>query len=141
MDELTGLCNKASIVKTGREEFSRARRYRRPLSFMMIDLDLFKAVNDTYGHMMGDLVLKRVGYVISAYVREQDKTGRFGGEEFLVMMPETELSQAVQAAERLNERIRAKGKWSIIKVLGERQERRAIDALIEELNNPSRMVW
>ena len=75
------------------------------MSVMMIDIDRFKSVNDTYGHQVGDRVLKELGLVFWAVLREADIVGRMGGEEFAVILPETELTQTVEVAERLRKAV------------------------------------
>jgi diguanylate cyclase (GGDEF)-like protein len=82
-------------------ELARARRYQHPTSLIMIDVDLFKLVNDRFGHTTGDLVLKETCAVIRKAVRESDILGRYGGEEFVLLLPETALERAVEVAERL----------------------------------------
>ncbi len=101
VDELTGAYNRRFGLLRLREEFSRALRTGTPLSILMLDLDHFKRVNDTYGHAAGDLVLKMVAQVIRKSVREEDIVCRYGGEEFLVILPGAEKEGAVLVAERL----------------------------------------
>lgn len=100
-DGLTGLSNREHFVATGRNELERAARYRHPLALLMVDIDHFKQINDTYGHLAGDEVLKAVSSVCGEMVRANDCLARLGGEEFAVLMPETALDQASVAAERL----------------------------------------
>lgn len=104
-DDLTQVWNRRGFFDIARREFYRARRYSRPLSALMVDLDYFKRINDTYGHFVGDQVLARFAHVIVHHVRDVDIVGRYGGEEFMVLMPEATLEQAVQVAERLRETI------------------------------------
>jgi diguanylate cyclase (GGDEF)-like protein len=104
-DSLTGLMNKEYLMKRLAAEVERTKRYHNPLSFLMIDLDHFKKVNDTYGHLAGDEVLRRVAMCIRADLRGTDFGARFGGEEFSLMLPETTLRDARHIAERLRERI------------------------------------
>ncbi|MEW6019166.1 MAG: diguanylate cyclase [Pseudomonadota bacterium] len=104
-DSLTGLRNHGHFQEHLHEEVDRARRYGRPLSLVMIDLDNFKNLNDRYGHQLGDAVLKRVGGVLLSGIREADYAARYGGEEFVVIMPEVVGSQAVEAAERLRMKV------------------------------------
>ncbi len=106
-DGLTGLYNKRQILKTLADETSRAKRYSKPLSVMMLDLDGFKKFNDTYGHMQGDILLQRLSELIKAAIRNTDIAGRYGGEEFVVVMPETGRDSAWVTAERIRARIEA----------------------------------
>lgn len=100
-DPLTGLQNRRSVFELGRIEFSRAQRMDRPFCCMMIDIDHFKKINDNYGHQAGDLVLQEFARRCLCSVREVDLVGRYGGEEFIILMPETDRDTAVQVAERL----------------------------------------
>lgn len=100
-DSLTGLKNRDYFIKTARTELERVARYRQPLALLMVDIDHFKQINDTHGHLAGDEVLKSVTLVLSDMVRANDCLARLGGEEFAVLMPQTGLEQAYTAAERL----------------------------------------
>ncbi len=100
-DDLTQVWNRRGFFEIAKREFRRAQRYGRPLSLFMLDLDYFKLVNDTYGHFVGDQVLARFAHTIASHVREVDIVGRYGGEEFMVLMPEASFDQAVRAAERI----------------------------------------
>ena len=100
-DYLTGLNNRRHFLSQAEIELARTVRYDRPLSIMMIDIDHFKQVNDTYGHKVGDLVLQRFAKVCRATLRNVDIIGRIGGEEFAVLLPEAGSEQARDAAERL----------------------------------------
>ena len=100
-DPLTGVFNRRQFFESGRQEFLRARRYDKTLSLLMLDIDYFKVVNDSWGHPTGDRVLVALAEIISAIVRDQDTVGRLGGEEFAAILPETELSGALTSAERL----------------------------------------
>lgn len=100
-DELTGLFNRRSFMHSFEQEIERARRYHKPVSLMLIDIDHFKRVNDEYGHQIGDLVLQRFAETVRTTLREIDVFGRIGGEEFAVMMPETDLRSARRVAERV----------------------------------------
>ena len=100
-DSLTGLYNRQHLMAKLEAERVRAERYDRPLSVMLIDLDHFKQVNDGHGHLAGDAVLISAATVIRNTLRETDFVGRYGGEEFLVVLPETELKGALDLAERL----------------------------------------
>jgi diguanylate cyclase (GGDEF)-like protein len=100
-DELTGVINRRSILKRLDEEQQRAIRLRETLCIMIIDLDLFKRINDTYGHLFGDVVLKSVVASIRDTVRTYDIIGRIGGEEFLVISPGIQMEEAISLAERV----------------------------------------
>jgi two-component system, cell cycle response regulator len=100
-DGLTNLCNRKQLDALLEEEVRRAQRYSRELSLMMIDIDHFKRINDSYGHPVGDSVLIRVAALLGDRLRPSDKLGRYGGEEFCAILPETTLSSAVQIAEAL----------------------------------------
>lgn len=100
-DGLTGLLNRRSLFEAAEQEFLRAQRYSRPLSILMLDIDHFKRINDTYGHQIGDRVIQQVADVLKAALRQVDITGRYGGEEFVVVLPETDLHQSIEVAERL----------------------------------------
>lgn len=100
-DGLTQLYNHRHLQESLAREFEEARRYDRPLSFALIDLDYFKKVNDTFGHAAGDEVLKEVAARFSDSVRSSDLIARYGGEEFAVLMPQTPLEDAVQFAEKI----------------------------------------
>jgi two-component system cell cycle response regulator len=100
-DPLTGLLNRYGLQRSLQRELSEARRYARPLSCLVIDLDYFKTVNDTYGHAAGDTALMQVGRVLTEAVRGSDVVCRYGGEEFLVLAPETGLDGALALAEKV----------------------------------------
>jgi diguanylate cyclase (GGDEF)-like protein len=100
-DELTGLFNRRGFFQFGEREFERSLRFNRPLSVLMLDIDHFKRINDTYGHSAGDLVLRALGDCFRRNKRGIDFEGRYGGEEFVFLLPETFLSGASQIAERL----------------------------------------
>jgi diguanylate cyclase (GGDEF)-like protein len=100
IDALTGLWNRRYFDQRLEAEMSLARRSRRPLSVLMLDLDHFKAINDNYGHPMGDEVLRRIGLLLSEQVRLEDVACRYGGEEFAILAPNTPSSEA-DLAERL----------------------------------------
>ena len=102
-DALTGLLNRGAIFETFAAELSRARRERAPISIMMADVDHFKRVNDSLGHLAGDCVLRAVADRLGAQVRPYDALGRYGGEEFLVVLPGCSGAEALEVAERLRE--------------------------------------
>ncbi|HLF91653.1 MAG TPA: diguanylate cyclase [Anaerolineales bacterium] len=101
IDSLTNIYNRRHLFELSERVFKQALRYQRSLSAMMIDVDHFKMVNDMYGHAIGDRVLQRVAQYFGEHIRSMDILGRYGGEEFAIIMPETDLSQAYQVAERL----------------------------------------
>ena len=100
-DPLTGLANRSGALGEFQTRFGLSVRYGRPLSVVMCDLDRFKQINDTYGHGAGDFVLQTFGERLRAALREADLAGRIGGEEFLIILPETDLGGAASFAERL----------------------------------------
>jgi diguanylate cyclase (GGDEF)-like protein len=104
-DELTGLFNHRHFQEVMSMEVERARRFKLSLGLIMLDLDNFKSINDTYGHLQGDLVLREVARILRETCREIDDPARYGGEEMAVALPETDLEGAVQFAERLRLRI------------------------------------
>lgn len=107
-DALTGLWNRGYLEEMLAIEFKRARRFSHDVALMVIDLDHFKRINDTYGHMAGDEVLRQISGRINKYLRETDFVGRFGGEEIVVILPETTSEAAEVIAEGLREVIAAK---------------------------------
>jgi diguanylate cyclase (GGDEF)-like protein len=100
-DQLTGIWNRRHFFHLAKIEFQRARRHRQPLSAILFDLDTFKTINDTYGHAVGDQVLRGVAQVCKNNLRQIDILGRYGGEEFMVLLPNTPLASALLVAERL----------------------------------------
>lgn len=100
-DALTGLANRRAFDEAAEQEVQRALRYNTPLALVMTDLDHFKAINDRHGHHVGDQVLQHFARTLSASVRNIDLVGRWGGEEFAILMPGTDLEEAMQAAERM----------------------------------------
>jgi diguanylate cyclase (GGDEF)-like protein len=103
-DSLTGLANRRRLMARLEEEVARARRYKTPLSVVMIDIDHFKAVNDLHGHAMGDEVLRNIGAMLKAGVRTTDLAARYGGEELTLVLPHTDIPAAMLVAENLRER-------------------------------------
>lgn len=100
-DELTGLHNRRYIVERLEHEFHRAKRSGRPLGLIMLDVDHFKQINDAYGHLFGDVVLRVIGARIKTRLRRHDMLGRVGGEEFLVVCPDSSLEDSILVAERI----------------------------------------
>ncbi|MEC3978899.1 sensor domain-containing diguanylate cyclase [Amycolatopsis sp. H20-H5] len=105
-DRKTGLYNSASWNALAEQGLAKATRPTTPVAVLMLDLDHFKAVNDTYGHLVGDQVLRAVAEVIRRQVRKEDLAGRFGGEEFVVYLPEANIDTATRVAERIMKAIR-----------------------------------
>ncbi len=102
-DALTGMYNRRGLFEMGQREINRARRYSHPLSALMLDIDHFKQINDVYSHAAGDQVLRTLGQICRSQLREVDILGRFGGEEFAILLPETDGESAYHAAERLRQ--------------------------------------
>lgn len=105
IDGLTGLVVHRHFQAKMEEEFRRARRYGKPLSYLMTDIDHFKKFNDTWGHQIGDMVLREVAKIVRDSARDTDIAARYGGEEFAVILPETEPDGAMLFAERLRQRV------------------------------------
>lgn len=105
VESLTGLLRREAILEAFEREMQRAIRYRRPLTVGMADIDFFKEVNDRYGHLAGDALLKRVARSLADGLRASDAIGRYGGEEFLFFLPETDLEGALLVAEKLRQAI------------------------------------
>jgi diguanylate cyclase (GGDEF)-like protein len=101
IDPLTGLYNRNSIEEFTQLFIDEAQRYQIPFSIIMVDLDDFKQINDVYGHPVGDEVLKRLSVLFQDLIRSSDRLGRWGGEEFLILLPQTTYLQAKELAERL----------------------------------------
>ncbi len=100
-DMLTGLVNRAHFDAVLKSEFNRQHRYSRPLSLIMLDLDYFKDINDNYGHDVGDEVLIELAHLLKRNLRKADCCARWGGEEFMLLAPETSLEQAVRLADKI----------------------------------------
>lgn len=105
VDDLTGIHNRRRLLELGHIEFQRAERYNRPFSTIMFDIDHFKKINDTFGHSIGDQVLHLLAQSCINQIRGSDIFGRFGGEEFAILLPETTISSAHEVAERLREHV------------------------------------
>lgn len=104
-DSLTDLHNRAAFDEWLHNEITRATRYQHPLSLLLLDIDLFKPYNDTYGHVAGDQVLRSAAHIFQAQVRQNDVVARYGGEEFAVILPNTDAEVAIVVAERIREGI------------------------------------
>jgi len=105
LDGLTGVHNKRYLLEFLEREMARSKRHHRPLSLAMLDLDHFKNVNDTHGHLVGDTTLKRVAHLIQDRVRQDELLARYGGEEFAVVLPETDLEGALTFGEVVRRQI------------------------------------
>ncbi|MDW5377059.1 GGDEF domain-containing protein [Halomonas sp. HP20-15] len=136
-DELTGLANRRRLMQRLREEMSSARRHARPLSLLLLDLDHFKRINDTWGHLKGDQVLKQLAELCCNALRGEDLVARLGGEELAILLPCTPIEAAVQLAERLREAIAGhdfgitQGRVTASLGAAEYQDNDTIDELIE----------
>jgi diguanylate cyclase (GGDEF)-like protein len=120
-DGLTGLFNHRYFSELAEKELARAVRYQKPLSFIMIDLDYFKHINDQFGHLVGDQILQQIAGNCIKILRKIDIISRYGGEEFCILLPETDIKEAVAAAERLREAIASSQlvtKEGVVKVTG-----------------------
>ncbi len=116
IDELTGLFNRRHFEERLKEEISRHSRYGDALSIFMIDLDSFKSYNDIYGHPSGDILLNQVGKIIRSSVRNADQAFRYGGDEFVVVLPQTAMNDAYVVAERVRDRVEEEMKQKEIAV-------------------------
>jgi diguanylate cyclase (GGDEF)-like protein len=104
-DDLTGLLSRKSFILEMKREMARSNRYGHPFGLLMMDIDHFKQVNDTYGHLVGSQVLREVAAVIRETLRDSDIAGRYGGEEYIALLPETDRNRAQEAAERIRQAI------------------------------------
>ena len=104
-DGMTGIYNRRHFMTLADREWSRSRRYGRPLSFLMIDIDFFKSINDRFGHEVGDQMIVHLTTLASSCKRDSDVLARIGGEEFALLLPETDLAQAQLVAERLRREV------------------------------------
>lgn len=100
-DSLTGLYNRHFFREVAEKEIARAKRYQRPLTLVFLDVDGLKKINDTYGHQEGDRILKKIGQVILENCRQSDIPVRWGGDEFLMLLPETGVEEAENLVERI----------------------------------------
>lgn len=143
-DRLTGVPNRPAVLGALFTEVERSVRYRRPLSVAFADIDHFKAINDTYGHEAGDVVLRGVSTVIRQSLRASDRVGRYGGEEFMIMLPETTVEDAAVLADKLRLLV-AGERWRLpdgtdvgvtisLGVTGGTGDRLSVDALVREVD-------
>lgn len=105
LDPLTEVANRRALDNYADGEFKRAERYGSTFAILMIDLDYFKAVNDAHGHQIGDRCLQLIAHTLKSLLREVDQIGRYGGEEFMIILPATDLDQASALAERLRHHV------------------------------------
>ncbi len=103
IDGLTEINNKRYLMEFLEREMARCQRFKRPMSLIMFDVDHFKKINDTHGHIAGDYVLKRLASLVNEKIRREELFARYGGEEFCVVMPESQVEQAVVFAEKMRE--------------------------------------
>lgn len=131
-DDLTGCFNKKAGIKELEREVSRARRYNHNFSIMMIDLDNFKSINDTYGHLEGDRVLVDFAQKAKSAIRETDQLSRFGGDEFLIILPNTSLHEAKLSSERIHQAAKhSSSSWTVSIGIAEwHGENDSLDALL-----------
>ncbi|MGB1027710.1 MAG: sensor domain-containing diguanylate cyclase, partial [Rhodospirillaceae bacterium] len=134
-DALTGLSNRLKLDHLLEVECQRMDRYGRPVSVIILDLDHFKSVNDTYGHLTGDQVLIEIAEVLQSNSRDTDHVGRWGGEEFVVICPETDGSGAQALAEKIRKRVE-KTKFSVV---GHKTASFGVAARLTK-ENPERMM-
>ncbi|WP_136067242.1 GGDEF domain-containing protein [Modicisalibacter radicis] len=136
-DGLTGLANRRRLMQRLREEMAGARRHERPLSLLLLDLDHFKRINDTWGHLKGDQVLKQLAELCCNALRGEDLVARLGGEELAILLPCTPIDAAMQLAERLRAAIAGhdfgitQGRVTASLGVAEHRENDSIDAFIE----------
>lgn len=146
-DSLTRLHNRRHFLERAEAEFERSRRYQRPLSVFLLDADHFKQVNDTYGHETGDQVLRLLASICRQNLRQLDVIGRYGGEEFVVFLPETSMAKAMEVAERLRagvEEINLDGPDGAIKVtvsIGVATATSQTDSIAALINDADRALY
>ena len=115
-DSLTGIMNRPAFEEVLSKEIKRSKRYRMPISLILFDIDDFKALNDRYGHLFGDKILKRITDVVKESIRGTDIFARWGGEEFVVLLPNTGLTETLSVAEKLRKKIQSVGMGSKVSV-------------------------
>ncbi|HET7651290.1 MAG TPA: diguanylate cyclase, partial [Gammaproteobacteria bacterium] len=146
-DSLTRLHNRRHFLERAEAEFERSRRYQRPLSIFLLDADHFKQINDSYGHETGDQVLRLLASICRQNLRQLDVIGRYGGEEFVVFLPETSMAKAMEVAERLRagvEEISLDGPGGTIKVtvsIGVATATSQTDSIAALINDADRALY
>jgi diguanylate cyclase (GGDEF)-like protein len=105
IDGLTGLCNHTRFKEVIKQEFNRSARYEKPVTLVMLDGDGFKEINDSYGHLAGDMVLQELAGCLKQSVRTTDIVARYGGDEFAILLPETDLKMAENMVRRIERKI------------------------------------
>ncbi len=105
IDSLTGIFNRKAILEKLESEFERNKRVEDKLSLILADIDHFKKINDNFGHLAGDEVLKRVGQILNETIRDYDSVGRYGGEEFLMVLPHTDINRSLKIANRIKDKM------------------------------------
>ena len=140
-DKLTGLYNRYKFYQVANQEFNRAKRHNRPLSLILFDIDWFKKINDTYGHDVGDLVLRRIAKLLRTNLRKYDLVFRWGGEEFIILAPETDAKGAMRIAEKIRTLIAShafEGAGNVTVSLGVAEltpQDKEVDAIIKRADN------
>jgi diguanylate cyclase (GGDEF)-like protein len=146
-DPMTGIFNRRYFFELAESVFDQARRYNRSISAIIFDADHYKSVNDTFGHLVGDEVLKQIATRCSAVIRQADIFGRYGGEEFVIVLPETGLTGAVKLAERLRQAIcespfeTEKGPVPVTISLGVARSKRSTTTLLQLLGDADEAVY
>jgi len=107
IDILTGIYNRRAFYEMAPKYIAAAKRSNRPLSVVMLDIDHFKSINDTYGHAVGDIVLVSIANMIKHEIRESDIVGRLGGEEFVILLPDSDRDGAFKIVERLRQKVQS----------------------------------
>lgn len=139
-DDMLGIYNRSKFIDVLKSEISRSRRYNHDLSLIMFDLDCFKVINDEYGHQVGDEILIEITEIIESEIREIDLFARYGGDEFMILNPETKLENAVKLAERLKKKISSTNFTEVNKItlsLGvtELKDKDDIDSLLKRVDD------
>lgn len=143
-DPLTGVVNARAFRENAHDELARARRHRRPLTIVFVDLDDFKQVNDRFGHAAGDAVLRAVAGTLARSVRDTDRVGRLGGDEFAVLLPETDCEAAAAAIAHLQERLRSEMEangWAVTCSLGARSYSQAPQSAEELIGSADVLMY
>jgi diguanylate cyclase (GGDEF)-like protein len=146
-DELTALFNRRGLMDLGRREIDRARRFNHPLSVAILDLDNFKTINDTYGHIAGDQMLNQVADCCRSGFRDIDIIARYGGDEIVVLLIENNLEQAYQIANRFRESIANRvfktdaGNLSTTVSIGVAELTKEMDNLTELIDTADRALY